>query len=189
MYSTTQHINSRTLFLLMLCGAFPVTAMSHESTGTPTIRLIDTVGGNETVLNLPLPEDGEPLVLPNPNVFQKHTAPYQEVTTQITLKPEQQTEIKLAMKAGQVVVYSWTTDQQSVYADFHGHQPDTEDFFVRYEELDEGKESHGSLAAPFDGHHGWFLLNMTEQPVTITFKFSGFFTDIIEYGITSSSPF
>lgn len=189
MYPTAQKITWRTLCLIMLSSCFPLTALSHQTDNMPTVRIIDTVGGNENILSLPLPEDGDPLALPNPSVFQKHAAPYKEVTTKITLKPEEQTEIKLAMAAGQVAVYSWTTDQESVYVDFHGHQPDTEDFFVRYEELDEGKSSHGSLAAPFAGHHGWFLLNMTEHPVTVTFKFAGFFNEVIEYEITSSSPF
>ncbi|MGV3590262.1 MAG: hypothetical protein ACO1PZ_01155, partial [Gammaproteobacteria bacterium] len=72
-----------------------------------------------------------------------------------------------------------------VYVDFHGHDPSFgPDFFVRYQEIQEGAtETHGSLTAPFTGEHGWYWLNYNEEPVVIVLTVSGFYDEIIDYGI------
>ena len=58
------------------------------------------------------------------------------------------------------------------------------DGFVRYIEHQEGTTSDsGSLVSPFDGEHGWYWLNLSDAPVTVTLTVSGYFEDIIDYGI------
>ena len=37
--------------------------------------------------------------------------------------------------------------------------------------------------APFSGEHGWYWLNYNEFPVTVTLTVTGYFDDIIDYGI------
>ena len=65
-----------------------------------------------------------------------------------------------------------------------GHDPAAgDDFFVRYEEQQAGTKGNGSLVAPFEGEHGWYWLNINEVPVTITLTVTGFFDDIVDYGI------
>ena len=41
--------------------------------------------------------------------------------------------------------------------------------------------------APFEGEHGWFYLNISEQPVTIQLSVNGYYEKLIDYGISDSS--
>ena len=70
-----------------------------------------------------------------------------------------------------------------MYTDFHGHEPSAGEAFVRYEEQQSGNEGHGSLVAPFSGEHGWFWLNISEQPVTIKLEFAGYHRQMKDYGL------
>ena len=148
-----------------------------------TLQVKDVIGGNETYREVKIPDPGEPVPLPNPAVAQiKPAAPVSETRT-IKLEPGQQTEIKAVMDAAQVIVYSWKAEGGQVYTDFHGHEPSAGDSFVRYEEQQSGNEGHGSLVAPFSGEHGWFWLNISEQPVTITIQLTGYQREIKDYGL------
>jgi hypothetical protein len=148
-----------------------------------TLQVKDVIGGNETYREVKVPDAGEPVPLPNPAVAQiKPAAPANETRT-IKLEPGQQTEIKAVMDAAQVIVYSWKAEGGQVYTDFHGHEPGAGDAFVRYEEQQSGAEGHGSLVAPFAGEHGWFWLNISEQPVTITLQLTGYQREVKDYGL------
>ena len=57
------------------------------------------------------------------------------------------------------------------------------EFWVRYEEHQEGSGNDGSLVAPFAGEHGWYWLNYNEFPVVVTLTINGYFDEIIDYGI------
>lgn len=149
-----------------------------------TIEITDIIGGNETIREVEIPGFGEPTPLPNPAVFQDQDAPPQTVTMEVMIPAEAQTEIKMVMTAGKAVVYSWSVDRGDVYVDFHGHDASFgPDFFVRYKEQQEGAGNNGSLTAPFDGEHGWFWLNYNEYDVVITLTITGYYDDIIDYGI------
>jgi len=149
-----------------------------------TIEIRDITGGNETLRQVEVPDFGQPYPLPNPAVFQKGGAAPQTRTMTITIPSESETEIKLLLQEGRVALYSWAVDQGDIYVDFHGHDASFgPDFFVRYEELQEGAGSNGSLTAPFNGEHGWYWLNYNEFDVTVTLTVSGYFDDVIDYGI------
>jgi len=150
---------------------------------TRTLQIKDVIGGNERYREVKIPDAHDPTPLPNPAVAQiKPTAPKAE-TKVIKLEPGQQTEIKAVLDAAQVIVYSWKAEGGEVYTDFHGHEPDAGEAFVRYEEQQSGTEGHGSLVAPFAGEHGWFWLNISEQPVTITLQFTGYHREMKDYGL------
>jgi hypothetical protein len=150
-----------------------------------TIEVRDVIGGNERVREVEIPAFNEPVPLPNPAVHQAEDRPIQTRTLTITLQRDQQTEVKAVLRASKVLVYHWQTDGGLVYCDLHGHDPAAgQDFFVRYREDQEGAtEATGSLVAPFDGEHGWYWLNLHDGPVTITLTVTGFFDDIVDYGI------
>ena len=150
-----------------------------------TIEVKDVLGGNERVREVEIPAFNEPVPLPNPAVHQIEERPIQTRTLTLTLQPEQQTEIKTVLRASKVIVYHWQTDGGLVYTDLHGHDPAAgQEFFVRSREDQEGAtEATGSLVAPFDGEHGWYWLNLHDGPVTITLTVTGFFDDIVDYGI------
>ncbi len=99
----------------------------------------------------------DPTPLPNPAVAQiKAAAPKVETKT-LTLEPGQQTEIKAILDEAQVVVYSWKAEGGQVYTDFHGHEPNAGEAFVRYEEQQSGDgRARRHFVAPFSGEHGWF---------------------------------
>ena len=150
-----------------------------------TIEVKDVLGGNERVREVEIPAFNEPVPLPNPAVHQVEERPIQTRTLTLTLTEGQQTEIKTVLRASKVIVYHWQTDGGLVYTDLHGHDPAAgQEFFVRYREDQEGAtEATGSLVAPFDGEHGWYWLNIHDGPVTITLTVTGFFDDIVDYGI------
>jgi hypothetical protein len=151
---------------------------------TRTIEISDVIGGNEQLTEVEIPDFGDPVPLPNPAVHQDETIPSETRTLQIPIGPEQETEIKTVLGEGKVILYSWEVDRGDIYSDFHGHAPEFgPEFFVRYEEHQEGSGNDGSLVAPFSGEHGWYWLNYNEFPVIVTLTVNGYFDDIIDYGI------
>ena len=165
-------------------GAGRALGLTDLATSTRTIEIADVTGGNETITQVEIPDTGDPVPLPNPAVYQNETAPPQTRTLQVVIPAEGETEVKVKMQTGKVIVFSWQTDRGDVYVDYHGHDPAiSPDFWVRYNEQQEGAGNNGSLTAPFAGEHGWFWLNYNEFPVTITLTVTGYFDDIIDYGI------
>lgn len=150
-----------------------------------TIEVKDVLGGNERVREVEIPAFNEPVPLPNPAVHQTEDRPIQTRTLTLTLEEGQQTEIKTVLRESKAILYTWKTDGGLVYCDLHGHDPAAgQEFFVRYREDQEGAtEATGSLVAPFAGEHGWYWLNIHDGPVTITLTVTGFYDDIVDYGI------
>ena len=147
-----------------------------------TLQIKNVIGGNEMYREVKIPDPGSPIPLPNPAVVQLKVVDAQTRTVTVRLGLYQQTEIKVALDAAQVIIYKWHADGE-VYTDFHGHEPGGGREFVRYEEQQSGHDGRGSLVAPFSGEHGWFWLNISDKPVTINLTVSGYYRDIIDYGI------
>ena len=163
-------------------GLLGLNAMNAEP--TRTIEITDIIGGNEELIAVEIPDFGEPVPLPNPAIHQDETTPPQTRTLTISIGPEQETEIKTVLGEGKMILYSWEVDRGDIYSDFHGHSPELgTDFWVRYEEHQEGAGNDGSLVAPFEGEHGWYWLNYHEYPVEVPLTVNGYFQDIIDYGI------
>lgn len=150
-----------------------------------TITIRDVSGGNETLREVEIPDAGTPTPLPNPAVFQKEATAPRTQTLRVTIPAGGETEVKTKLQEGKVVVYDWKVEQGDVYVDYHGHDPAFgPDFFVRYEEIQEGAtQSSGSLVAPFSGEHGWYWLNYNDFPVVIDLTVTGYYDDVIDYGI------
>ena len=100
---------------------------------------------------------------------------YRTDTVKTTLGPDGEIEYKVAMKAGEAMVYSWSVDQGTIYYDFHGEPTNDPKHAQRYREEQETTKSNGAFVAPFDGIHGWFWLNLTGKPQVVTLKMSGFY--------------
>jgi hypothetical protein len=86
-------------------------------------------------------------------------------------------EWKVRMQVGDTVVYSWSVaaPPDEFYFDFHGQSdPNPEVNVLSYKE-GLGIASNGSMVAPFDGIHGWYLQNQSEKPVVVHLKLSGFY--------------
>jgi hypothetical protein len=162
-------------------GLLGITGMSAGQ--TETITLVDNIGGNEVLREVEIPAFGDPVPLPNPAVYQQGQAAPQTRTMTVELDVDGQTEVKTVLEENQVITYHWSTDGGLVYSQFHGHTPEFGDeFWVEYLEIEQGAtEESGSLVAPFSGEHGWFWLNLSDDPVTITLTVTGYFQDMIDY--------
>ena len=163
-------------------GALGLTKL--HAPATRTIEVKDVIGGNEHVREVPIPAPGEPTPLPNPAVHQSEDAPPQARTVTLTLGVDKETEIKAIMREAKAIVYTWHVGGGMVYSDMHGHDPATGgEAFVRYREDQQIDGDSGSLVAPFSGEHGWYWLNVSPTPVTITLSLTGYFDDVKDYGI------
>ena len=143
----------------------------------------DVVGGNDNYTEGAIPGPGQPIPLPSPAVVQVKSADASVKTFTVRLDVDQKTEIKALLDKAQVILYTWKAEGGDVYSDFHGHVPDSGPAFVRYEEQQSGRAGRGSLVAPFAGEHGWYWLNLADNPVTITLEVRGYFRDVVDYGI------
>jgi hypothetical protein len=165
-------------------GFGSASGLSNLATPARTIEVPDPLGGNQALREVQIPEFGEPTPLPNPAVFQDQAGAPQTRTMQIVIPADAETEVKVKMTEAKVFMFSWQVDQGTLYVDFHGHDPSFgPDFFVRYKEEDEGTGGNGSVTAAFSGEHGWYWLNYNEFDVTVSLTVTGYFDDIIDYGV------
>ncbi|HEY1072075.1 transmembrane anchor protein [Brevundimonas sp.] len=90
--------------------------------------------------------------------------------TSITLEPDEGAEVKLVMKSGARANFTWASDGGAVNYDTHGDGAG-----ISYHGYGKGTEQRlsGVLTAAFDGKHGWFWRNRTDEAVTITLTTSG----------------
>lgn len=92
----------------------------------------------------------------------------------VTLQPSQGIEVKMTMRASDKAFYAWTTDGGDVYFNMHGEPPNApKDYAAHRYGKGTSSADEGELVAAFDGVHGWFWRNRTEQPVKITLKTGG----------------
>ena len=120
---------------------------------------------------------GEPFSRPQDSEFRTRTMT-------IELAEFEQVEVKAVMHQGDALVYSWKLVKgETVYSDFHADPHEVEKFpelyFIRYHESEEASAA-GSLVAPFTGNHGWYWLNIEENPVTIELEVRGYFDNLEE---------
>ena len=104
----------------------------------------------------------------------------QPVEVRITLQPNEGKEVKATMKAGQEFTYHWATNGPEVRFELHGEPANAVgDEYTSYEK-GTAASGTGTFRAPFDGTHGWYWRNRTEQPVTITTTAKGAFEKFAE---------
>lgn len=90
-------------------------------------------------------------------------------------------EYMVKMRQGDSMVYSWRAvdiaSPERLTSEFHGHTdraPGTTGTLIFYRKAS-GASENGSLVAPFDGIHGWYLKNDTDRPVVIRLTLAGFY--------------
>lgn len=120
------------------------------------VQLVEQVIASETVAKAEIPSD----------------------RVEIELVPGQGVELKLLMREGDTVNYSWSANGGQLNHDTHG---DASGLIKRSHSYAKGRfveGDSGQLMAVFDGKHGWFWRNRTEQNVTMTLQVSGQYQDI-----------
>lgn len=128
----------------------------------------------------------EPDILGDP-YSRTQASKFRSDTLTIELDVGEQTEYKAIMKQGDALVYHWRLNNgTTVYTDFHADPGENaaaagypDQYYIRYAES-ETAESSGSIVAPFDGNHGWYWLNIEEEPITITLEVHGYYERIEE---------
>ena len=98
----------------------------------------------------------------------------------ITLQPNQGREIKLAMREGARVTFSWKTDKGVVNFDEHADSTVPRRDYHGYRKGTAVASDEGVLTAAFEGWHGWFWRNRGKEALTVTLRTSGEYTDIKE---------
>ena len=96
-----------------------------------------------------------------------------EVT--LTLQPDEGSEVKATMKAGDEFTYEWSTGGPRVNFELHGEEPGAGAGDYTSYEKGSSAGAKGTFRAPFDGTHGWYWRNRTGAPITITVKANGTF--------------
>lgn len=114
-------------------------------------------------------------------VFHAPVSDYRSDVVAIDVPAGGALEYKLAMEEGDTIVYSWRVREISVPAlllsEFHGHtepEPGRPGTVMFYRKLAAAKHS-GALVAPFSGVHGWYLENLSDEPVVIDLDVAGFY--------------
>jgi len=88
-------------------------------------------------------------------------------------------ELKADMIAGQSLAFDWRTDGETLYTDMHGEPPNADkNEFTSYWKEKQQSAGQGTLIAQFEGTHGWYWQNMSEEDVTVTVDVSGFYQNI-----------
>ncbi|MCK5726562.1 MAG: hypothetical protein KAH22_07040 [Thiotrichaceae bacterium] len=94
-------------------------------------------------------------------------------TITITIPAKGDKEYKLYLNKGASFDYTWKTDKEELFFDFHAEpEGDTTGYFKSFEK-DTKSSVSGSLTTEFAGTHGWYWENKSTSPVVITLSVSG----------------
>ncbi|WP_454910651.1 transmembrane anchor protein [Stutzerimonas chloritidismutans] len=115
-----------------------------------------------------------PAAAPTPAQSEPPKVATQQHEVNLTLKPNQATEIKLEMKEGAKANFHWTANGGRLNYDTHGDPYKApKGFYHGYGKGKNAPELQGELVAAFDGKHGWFWRNRTNETVKLTLRTDG----------------
>lgn len=87
-------------------------------------------------------------------------------------------EVKALMDEGKGMSFSWHTDGGELYMDMHGEKLNVTDEFESYKKAKAISADSGIFQAPFQGTHGWYWQNMSDEPITVTVSVAGFYQSV-----------
>jgi len=113
-----------------------------------------------------------------------HTSPYMTETVETILNPRNEVEFMVHIEEGEVLLYTWETDEP-LYYDLHGHQREGDpDVWTRY--IDgEANRDQGSIVIPYSGDHGWYWVNLGSKPVKIRLTIAGYYKEIFKIDLSA----
>ena len=194
---TPAHTPSRRNLLLMTGGAVIAAGLILFAAVLPAEYNLDPLGLGKATGLARLWAPKEVTLAPEAGaqpLAHEYPTPYRTDTVDIPLAAsgdydrKDELEYKMRMKKGGSFVYSWSVEapKEEFYYDFHGHTLTTRDkMTVSTYKQAVGISQNGSLVAPFDGIHGWYLQNQSEKPVVVKLKISGFY-DLVPPGDTGN---
>lgn len=84
-------------------------------------------------------------------------------------------EYKFQMKQYANLSYEWTSNGEPIYFDFHGEpKGDTSGYFESYT-IATAAKVQGSMTVPFEGVHGWYWKNTSDEEIVVTLKTEGLY--------------
>lgn len=93
-----------------------------------------------------------------------------------TLAPSEGIEVKLIMTGGDVATFEWDANGGILNHDTHGNGGGER---IMYERGRGVPAQTSELEAAFDGQHGWFWRNRTNEPVTLHLRTGGAYEQLI----------
>jgi hypothetical protein len=101
------------------------------------------------------------------------TTSNQENVVTVVVPAKKGVEYKFYLKQYEKLTYEWTSEAP-LYFDFHGEPLDYEvtKYFESFTEATSDKMK-GTMTVPFEGSHGWYWKNNSEQDVSVTLKTKG----------------
>lgn len=164
------------LIALVVAGIVLVTVV------LPAEYNIDPLGTGEALGLVVLSGGGATPAIPvRPDGLVDQSKGYRIDQRSFELEPGGFVEFKYRLEAGQAMVYSWTASywvRSEMHSEADGAPEGTAEFF---EVVERALRRNGSYVAPFPGIHGWYWLNETDRPVTVTLNTAGFFEVAAEF--------
>ncbi|HBO3442592.1 MULTISPECIES: hypothetical protein [Pseudomonas] len=195
--STRKLVRSTVIALLTAVGLLVTVVMPSEYAVDPTgvgralgltqMGELKIILAQEALADAVPPQPAAPAPAPAPQVAQVQpiakpvaqpvATPTPALKTNqmsVTLKPGEGTEIKLEVLKNKTVSYEWTAVGGPVNYDTHGEPYNGEKgYFHSYNKGKQVKSDKGEFTAIFDGTHGWFWRNRSNNDVTIALKTTG----------------
>ena len=157
----------------------PTTSLAEEATELPTDRF--------ELATAPAPVENAPAVIEETSPVVEEASPVIEEAppavasagrsdeVSFTLAPGEGAEIKLVMRQGARVNYTWSSAGGPINFDAHGDAPGQS---ISYEKGRSVDADDGVLEAAFEGNHGWFWRNRGESDVTVTLRTDGDYIEL-----------
>ena len=159
-------------------------AIGLKKMGDIKVNLSEEAATNKSN-NIAVKDDDEPAqaevaVTPNPEPADTNPTILNH-EMQVTLAPDEGSEVKVEMSKNSKVEYTWWTDGGKVSFDVHG---DSKKLNINYHSYykGSGERKEGEIEASFDGSHGWYWRNRTSETIIITIRTRGEYTGIKRVG-------
>lgn len=86
-------------------GIGNATGLSALRAPARTFEITDVIGGNETYREVEMPDFGDPVPLPNPDIYQDEPQEQSTRRLEITIPPEKETENKTVLDTGDYGIF------------------------------------------------------------------------------------
>ena len=99
--------------------------------------------------------------------------PTQKKQVTLTVPAKRGIEYKVKMQKYGRLKFEWQTSGEPLYYDFHGEpKGDTTGFFESFS-IATARQAKGTMTVPFEGVHGWYWKNTSENEIKVTLNIEG----------------
>ncbi|MGK0222164.1 MAG: hypothetical protein ACI9ON_001402 [Limisphaerales bacterium] len=103
-----------------------------------------------------------------------------EDAVEFSLYPFESIEYKYELNQGQAMLYQWRAGGEVVF-DFHSEEKGTDPEDSVSFSVGRGDSERGSYVAPYDGKHGWYWENRSDEEVVVKLRTVGYAGASITY--------